>query len=301
MAQQPEEQKENWEEKLCQCIRDNDMDELRMVLLEDVDLNKLAAYGKGTEKITPLFVACQCKNVEAVKLLLRFKSDAKIKSFPSGNTPLHIASGYASAKICELLLEKGADPVVNNNKGKNPLQIIGNKYKIDSLDDQLMEDKMETQIILLNAGSKRATNFQQEIDDDIADAEDGLAGLKMESNARIKKAEKSLQKRFDSTHPYLYCKMERMRAWKQKNKCTVQEYLHKRYIKVKVPQWDDKKNSVTHVDLSKVQSFQLAIAKELLSKSGLNLLPEPKPILPKGVKAKTEKPTKKTFSPKSKK
>merc|ERR1712154_463093 len=122
---------------------------------------------------------------------------------------------------------------------------------------------------------------------------DGLAGLKKESNMRIKKIQKQNNKKFDSTHPYLYVKANRMKAWKQKNKCTVQEYLHKRYIKVKVPQWEDKKNGVTHIDLSKVASFQMAIAKELLSGSGLHLLPEPKPKLPSNAKYKKEKPSKK--------
>ena len=50
---------------------------------------------------------------------------------------------------------------------------------------------METQILLLTAGGKKADDFQQEIDDDLADAEDGLAGLKAESNMRIKKVQKA--------------------------------------------------------------------------------------------------------------
>merc|ERR1712130_186388 len=151
----------------------------------------------------------------------------------------------------------------------------------------------ETQILLLEAGGKKADDFQEEIDNDLADAEDGLAGLKNESNLRIKKIQKQNNKKFDATHPWLYVKSNRMRAWKQKNRCTVQEYLHKRYIKVKVPQWEDKKNGVTHIDFSKVASFQLANAKELLSTSGLNLLPEQKPVLPKNQKYKKEKKTNK--------
>merc|ERR1712154_705460 len=172
-------------------------------------------------------------------------------------------------------------------------QIIGSKYKQKQLTNKIAEAKMETQILLLEAGGKKATAFQEEIDNDLADAEDGLAGLKNESNMRIKKIQKQNNKKFDATHPYLYVKANRMKAWKHKNKCTVQEYLNKRYIKVKVPQWEDKQNAVTHIDLSKVASFQLAIAKELLSSSGLSLLPEPKPTLPAKAKYKKEKPSKK--------
>eukprot|EP01083_Nonionella_stella_P252206 869273_1 len=282
------------EQQICNAIYANDIDELQMLLLEDADLNKLGTYGKkGNQKITPLHIACSKKNLKAVKLLLKFKAKADIKSFPAGNTPLHIAATWAQHKIIAILLKNGANPVANNNKQKNPLQIIGKKYKNNQMNDpKVIEGKMESQILLLEAGGKKAVDFQDEIDQDIADAEDGLDGLKAESNMRIKKIQKQ-GKVFDATHPYLYVKANRMRAWKQKNKCTVQEYLHKRYIKVKVPQWEDKENSVTHIDLSRVASFQLAIAKELLSGSGLNLIPEPKPVLPKRAKFKKEKASKK--------
>eukprot|EP01084_Bolivina_argentea_P065190 118827_1 len=281
------------EEKIVQSIYDNDMDELRMLLLEDADLNKVAAYGKkGNEKITPLFIAVSKKNLTATKLLIKFKADVNVKSFPGGNTALHIAAMWAQHKIVAVLLKNGASPVVNNNKNKNPLQIIGCKYRADKIDDLVMEGKMETQILLLTAGGNSADEFQDSINQDLADAEDGLAGLKAESNMRIKKVQKAQGKKFDSTHPYLYVKANRMRAWKQKNKCSVQEYLNKRYVKVKVPQWEDKENQVTHLDLTKVASFQLAIAKELLSSSGLTLLPEVKPKLPKRAKYKKEKATK---------
>jgi len=282
------------EQKIVDAIYANDMDELQMLLLEDADLNKLGAYGKkGSEKITPLFIAVSKKNLKATKLLLKFKAEANIKSFPGGNTPLHVAAQWAQHKIVAALLKAGANPVANNAKNKNPLQVIGSKCKKQN-DKKVMEGKMETQILLLTAGGDKAEQFQAELDEDIADAEDGLKGLKVEANVRIKKVEKANAKHFDATHPYLYVKANRMKAWKQKNKCTVQEYLHKRYIKVKVPQWEDKKNGVTHIDLSKVASFQMAIAKELLSGSGLNLLPEQKPKLPTNAKYKKEKATKKS-------
>ncbi len=223
-----------------------------MLLLEDADLNKLGTYGKkGNQKITPLHIACSKKNLKACKLLIKFKAKADIKSFPSGMTPLHIAAQWAQHKIVALLLKNGANPVANNNKNKNPLQIIGIKYKGDKQNDaSVIEGKMETQILLLEAGGKKATDFQDELDQDLADAEDGLDGLKAESNLRIKKIQKQ-GKVFDATHPYLYVKANRMRAWKQKNKCSVQEYLHKRYIKVKCPQWEDKENRLNNWQLQK--------------------------------------------------
>eukprot|EP00484_Ammonia_sp_Unknown_P017310 CAMPEP_0197031762 /NCGR_PEP_ID=MMETSP1384-20130603/10657_1 /TAXON_ID=29189 /ORGANISM="Ammonia sp." /LENGTH=301 /DNA_ID=CAMNT_0042461333 /DNA_START=50 /DNA_END=955 /DNA_ORIENTATION=- len=297
MAAEDEDLKENdtpIEQQIVDAIYDDDIDKLQMLLLEDADLNKLAAYGrKGNEKITPLFIAASKKNLKACKLLIKFKADVNVKSFPNGNTPLHIAAMWAQHKIVALFLKNGANPVANNNKNKNPLQIIGSKYGRNQMSDEVMTGKMETQILLLEAGGNKADNFQAEIDEDLADAEDGLAGLKNEANTRIKKIQQQNNKQFDSTHPYLYVKSNRMKAWKQKNRCTVQEYLHKRYIKVKVPQWEDKENQVTHIDLSKVASFQLAIAKELLTSSGLHLLPEHQPELPKNAKFEKEKASKK--------
>merc|ERR550525_2074638 len=243
--------------------------------------------------ITPLFIAVSKKNLKATKLLLKLKADPNIHSFPGGNTPLHIASMWAQHKIVALLLKNGANPVANNNKQKNPLQIIGSKYKPNNKDAKVANDKMECQILLLEAGGDKADQFQKEIDDDIADAMDGLEGLKAEANQRIKKIQKSKDQKFEATHPYLYVQANRMRAWKQKNKSTVQEYLAKRQIKCKVPQWEDKKNGVTHFGFFSVESLSFSIAKELLASSGLHLLPEPKPKLPNNAKFKKEKVSKK--------
>lgn len=189
------------EQKLYKAIKKQDIDDLQLLLYEDCNVNKLDAYGSKnfSSKRTLLHIACISKNFEAVKLLLKFKADPNIKAFPSGNTPLHIASMWAQALIVDVLLENGADPVINNQKNKNPLQVIGKKYKLtdDNLmydDDTILENKMETQILLLNAGGKRALNFQNKINADIAEAEDGLAGLKVESNARIKYVEKTQKK-----------------------------------------------------------------------------------------------------------
>eukprot|EP01084_Bolivina_argentea_P005155 9744_1 len=213
------------EQQICNAIYDNDIDELHMLLLEDVDLNKLGAYGKkGNQKITPLHIACSKKNLKAVKLLLKFKAKTNVKSFPSGYTPLHIAAMWAHHKIVALLLKNGANPKANNNKQKTPLQIIGSKYKQKQLNDpKIMEAKIETQILLLKASSKKkAKYFQDEIDQDIADAEDGLDGLKAESNMRIKKIQKAesnmrIKKIQKQDFSSLQNKTNRMKALKQKN------------------------------------------------------------------------------------
>eukprot|EP00483_Globobulimina_turgida_P001046 UN01048 len=165
MAYDPDndDEKENIsiEQKICNAIYDDDIDELQMLLLEDADLNKLGAYGKkGNEKITPLHIACSKRNLKACKLLIKFKAKPEVKSFPKGNTPLHYAAMWAEHKIVRLLLKNGANPVTNNNKQKNPLQIIGSKFKNAQMNDsKVIEGKMETQILLLEAGGKKSYRF----------------------------------------------------------------------------------------------------------------------------------------------
>ena len=110
------------EQKICNAIYANDIDKLKeiLVLEDDYDLNKLGAYGKkGTQKITPLHIACNKKSLKACKELIKFKADVNVKAFPSGNTPLHIAAAWAQHKIVAILLKSGAEPVANNNKNKN--------------------------------------------------------------------------------------------------------------------------------------------------------------------------------------
>mmetsp|Transcript_97137 Transcript_97137/g.118970 ORF Transcript_97137/g.118970 Transcript_97137/m.118970 type:complete len:308 (-) Transcript_97137:136-1059(-) len=264
--------------KAAKALKDKDLDEFRMLMLEDLDINSLQKYNaKSKEKETLLHVAIRCKSLKGVQTLIKFKADINKPTFPSGNTPMHYASMYAVPEIVKLLLDKGATSTENNNKGKNPIQIIGSKLKNKNSIDAL-DRTTETQLLLLDAGSKKAINVQQELTEDIQDAEAGLQGLKMESNAKIKAVVKAQKRNFDSTHPYLRCKTDRIKVWEQNNKTTIRDFLAKKYIKIKVPMWSFKNE--THIDLSKVQSFQITMALTILEQNGLKLYPEPFPGKP---------------------
>jgi len=264
---------------LAAAIRKNDSNLMKRLIIENIEVNKLADYSpKSKEKLTLLHVAVGNKNEQAVKLLLQFKANPNIKSFPSGTTPLHIASQWCLPKIVEMLLKSGADPVANDNNGKNPLQIIGNKLPKDDFSIDIMDRKTETQVILLQAGGDKATKVQKEIDTEIANAEIGFQGLKIESNIRVKQTQKTMGKKFDSTHPWCNVTKQRLAVWSEKNG-TIEQFLDKKYIKVKIPSFVDK-DEVIHLDLSRIKPFQITIAKELLTSAGLNLTPEPKPKWP---------------------
>jgi len=273
-----EEEKNSLEEELVAAIRKNDIDKMKVKLLEGANVNKMDSYGTKS-KITPLFIAVSKQNLEAVQLLLKFKADASTQSFPNGTAPIHVAAQYANPQIVKLLLDNGANPVINDNNGKNPLQMIGHKlepYGKKLTKEKIIERTSEVQLLLLMAGTQAANQQQIKIDNEIENAESGLKGLKMESNQRIKKVEKVLDKgKFESTHPYYVITKNRLTVWSRTNG-TIEDYLGKRYIKVKIPSYVDKDNFV-HLDLSRIQQFQIVIAKELLEKSGLSLEPENKP------------------------
>ena len=78
----------------------------------------------------------------------------------------------------------------------------------------------------------------------------------------------------------------RYHVWQRTNKSVV-DYLKRHKITAKIPDYEDK--DYTHFDFSKVKEFQIAMAKELLLRSGLALTPESRP---KGFKKKTTKKAK---------
>ena len=195
------------EQKLVNAIYDNDWDKFELVILDNPDVTKLAAYGKkGNEKITPLFIAVSKKNLKMVKLMIKLvrghvdenddkaeeEAQARVakfvntKAFPSGNTALHIASSWAQHKIVKVLIKNGANATINNNKKKNPIQIIGSKYKQSQITDKINEAKTETQVELLCSGADQAQKYKEDRFAAIDDAYSALGGIKGDLNERLK-------------------------------------------------------------------------------------------------------------------
>lgn len=85
----------------------------------------------------PLYMACERGRRHVVKCLLDKAKDIEIDAKgPGGQTPLTVAVQYAAAHaegkfIVELLLRKGADPLVEDNTGKTAINYIGGIWASD--------------------------------------------------------------------------------------------------------------------------------------------------------------------------
>jgi FOG: Ankyrin repeat len=90
---------------------------LRELLSQGADPNARGNFG-----MTPLHLAVNMGNREAVEILLNSGADPNVKDL-AGGTPLHwaVASGFPD--LIELLLERGADPNARDNAGNTPLHI----------------------------------------------------------------------------------------------------------------------------------------------------------------------------------
>jgi ankyrin repeat protein len=80
-------------------------------------VNQPAANGK-----TPLILATDTNQVNAVESLLKHQADPSLPENTSGrSTPLHFAALQGNQEIVKLLLDARADPKALNSEGKSPL------------------------------------------------------------------------------------------------------------------------------------------------------------------------------------
>ena len=186
------EQKSSPEQQLLKAVQKKDVSKIKDILMTGVEINAFVSV--KSRKTTALHMACQKKSLKIVNLLIKCNADVQIQEFPSGRTPLHIASMYAAHKIVKVLLDNGANPVAEDNDGKNPMNLIGSKYPGDTASRAIIDGKSECQVLLLEAGSIKMMELKEQREARIKDVESGLQGLKIESNARIKQIEKAQEK-----------------------------------------------------------------------------------------------------------
>jgi len=98
------------------CYR-GDLSECQKQLRNTKDINN-SVYG-----VTSLYIACSQNRSIVVLLLLHFKADIDICCEMYGNTALHVAAWKGHLKICELLIDRGANINCVSKRGFTPLHI----------------------------------------------------------------------------------------------------------------------------------------------------------------------------------
>ncbi|XP_028248770.1 ankyrin repeat and SOCS box protein 9-like [Parambassis ranga] len=80
---------------------------------------------------SPLRVACSNQHISTVKKLLQL--GANVNRCESGDSPLHVAAGLSSPELVSLLLDHGADRLLMNSEGKQPLDLAPSNSQAERL------------------------------------------------------------------------------------------------------------------------------------------------------------------------
>ena len=108
---------------------------LQFLLHFDADID-----ARNTNGWTPLHVAAQSGEFEAIRLLLRRGADKDARDDVYGWTPLHVAARYGHLGVVRLMLSHGADPRATTTRGgRRPSDLA------------LMQSHYDVRTILLNA------------------------------------------------------------------------------------------------------------------------------------------------------
>lgn len=102
---------------------------------------------------TPIHSACKRGDLAAVKELLRFGSDLRLKSCGSERNALHDACRYGHHKVAEYLLDHGVDPTDPDGKGLSSLHIACKWQQAETV-SVLLTSKRAAQLIYLKTSNK---------------------------------------------------------------------------------------------------------------------------------------------------
>ena len=107
------------DKRLLEAAKNGNIDAIRALIAEKVDLN-----ARDEEGYTALHLAAYNGHVEAVRALVKVVGDEIIDIQNSKDryyTPLHYASRMGHAEVVTALLELGANPMIADVSGRNPL------------------------------------------------------------------------------------------------------------------------------------------------------------------------------------
>ncbi len=119
------------EAELVRATRANDLDRMRVLLLEGVPANALGSLPDGispTIEYAALTIAADRKNIDAARLLLEHGASPNFPHTPNGyregaigKTAMHIAASKLDGDMLHLFLANGGDPNLRTDLGETPL------------------------------------------------------------------------------------------------------------------------------------------------------------------------------------
>nr|KAG5688416.1 hypothetical protein BaRGS_001198 [Batillaria attramentaria] len=116
-----EESDTTWLKELIEEIKGGNNDRVAELLRRGLDVNHV----EEDTRMTPLCMACQCSNMEAMKLLLEHGADVNMPG-PDGQTALHLLCATENrrpeqAELGDLLISNGACVDAADNMGTTPV------------------------------------------------------------------------------------------------------------------------------------------------------------------------------------
>ena len=88
----------------------------------------------GVEYFDRLMAACSCGDLIELEYLLGESLDLLSKTDVDGNTALHKAAEFGRIEACRLLMSRGADMNLSNDRGDTPLDLMKEKgIEVDRL------------------------------------------------------------------------------------------------------------------------------------------------------------------------
>ena len=99
----------------------------------------------SNERFTALILASECGNQQIVELLLEKQADPNVQDSKYGRTALFQASQFGHYQVVEILLQKGADPNIHDNDGWTAL-IAGSENGHQQVVELLLEKQVDPNV-----------------------------------------------------------------------------------------------------------------------------------------------------------
>lgn len=108
-----------------------DLKEVERILKNDDQIININVHNNEHDQQTALHLACENDHLDVVKCLIE-KGNADVNALGLGGcTPLYTAVVFGYIEVIKYLLQKGADPDLENEIGETPRECAAKEWDID--------------------------------------------------------------------------------------------------------------------------------------------------------------------------